>query len=59
MIRFSIRRILETSPYELMLSGEEFVFQTDFGIRYSVSFNKEDIVLGGCATYQIIIRKVE
>lgn len=59
MIRFSIRRILESAPYELMLSGEEFVFQTDFGIHYSVSFNKEDIVLGGCATYQIIIRKIE
>ena len=24
-----------------------------------VSFSKEDIVLGGCATYQLIIRKIE
>lgn len=59
MIKFSLKHILEHSPYELMLSGEEFMFQTDLGVRYSISFNKEDIVLGGCATYQLIIRKIE
>lgn len=42
-----------------MLSGEEFTFKTDYGIHYSVSFSKEDIVLGDCATYQLIIRKIE
>lgn len=59
MIKFSLKHILEHAPYELVLSGEEFIFQTDLGIHYSISFNKEDIILGGCATYQLIIRKIE
>lgn len=59
MIKFSLKHILEHSPYELVLSGNDFMFQTDFDIHYSVSFNKEDIVLGGCCTYQLIIRKIE
>lgn len=59
MIKFSLRRILEHAPYELVLAENNFMFKTDFGIHYSVSFNKEDIVLGGCATYQLIIRKIE
>ena len=44
MIKFSLSRILEESPYNLILSGTDFRFITDFGIHYSVSFNKEDIV---------------
>lgn len=59
MIKFSLKHILEESPYELVLSGEEFMFKTDFGVHYSISFSKEDIVLGDCATYQLIIRKIE
>ena len=59
MIRFSLKRILENAPYDLTLSDNNFVFQTDLGIHYMVSFIKEDIVLGGCATYQLIIRKIE
>lgn len=59
MIKFSLKRILESAPYELVLADDEFTFQTDFNIHYSVSFNKEDIVLGGCGTYQLIIRKIE
>lgn len=59
MIKFSLKHILEHSPYELDLSGDEFMFQTDLGIHYSISFSKEDIVLGGCVTYQLIIRKIE
>lgn len=59
MIKFSLKRILRNAPYDLMLSGDNFMFQTDLGIRYSVSFCKEDIVLGGCDTYQLIIRKIE
>ena len=59
MIRFSLKRILEEAPYELVLSGSDFMFQTDFGIHYDISFKKEDIVLGGCETYQFILRKVE
>lgn len=59
MIKFSLKRILESAPYDLVLSESDFMFQTDFGIHYSISFNKEDIVLGGCETYQLIIRKIE
>ena len=59
MIKFSLSRILEESPYNLILSGTDFRFITDFGIHYSVSFNKEDIVLGECETYQLIIRKID
>ena len=59
MIKFSLSRILEESPYDLFLSGTDFRFITDFGIHYSVSFNKEDIVLGECETYQLIIRKID
>lgn len=59
MIKFSLQRIAEHAPYELLLSGNDFTFRTDLGIHYSVGFNKEDIVLGGCDTYQLIIRKIE
>ena len=59
MIKFSLSRILEESPYDLFLSGTDLRFITDFGIHYSVSFNKEDIVLGECETYQLIIRKID
>lgn len=59
MIYFSLNHILEQAPYKLDLLGSEFIFQTDLGIHYAVSFNKEDITLGGCATYQLIIRKIE
>ena len=59
MIYFSLQRILNKSPYEILLSEGDFLFQTDNKIRYEISFNKEDIVLGGCETYQFIIRKLD
>ena len=59
MIFFSLPRILNQSPYEIILSEGDFLFQTDKGIRYEISFNKEDIVLGECETYQFIIRKLD
>ena len=59
MIRFSLTRLQQDAPYELILSGDSFVFQTDLGIHYSVSFSKEDITFAGCETYQFIIRKIE
>lgn len=53
MIKFSLKYILEHVPYELVLSGDEFIFQTDLGIHHSISFNKEDIVLGkSCHAYR-------
>lgn len=53
MIKFSLKYILEHAPYELVLLGDGFIFQTDLGIHYSISFNKEDIVLGkSCHAYR-------
>lgn len=59
MIKFSLKRLLEHAPYDLVGTGMDFMFQTDFGIHYSVGFSKEDITLAGCDTYQLIIRKIE
>lgn len=59
MIDFSLNRILEKAPYDITLSDAGFIFQTDSGIHYRVSFDKEDIVLGGCYTYQLILQNVE
>ena len=42
MIRFSLTRLQQQAPYELILSGDSFMFQTDLGIHYSISFMKED-----------------
>lgn len=59
MIKFSLTQIQEKSPYEIFFSEGDFIFSTDGNIHYSISFNKEDIVLGSCETYQFIIRKIE
>ncbi|MBQ9678821.1 MAG: hypothetical protein IJV44_11865 [Prevotella sp.] len=59
MIFFSLPRILNQSPYEIILSEGDFLFQTERGIRYEISFVKEDIVFGNCDTYQFIIRKLD
>jgi hypothetical protein len=59
MIDFSLNRILEDSPYGITLSGTGFIFKTDYGIHYRVSFDKEDIILGNCETYQLILQNVE
>ena len=59
MIDFSLQHILQDSPYDITLAEGRFVFQTDFGIHYVVSFDKEDIVLGGCNTYQLILQKAD
>lgn len=59
MIKFYLTRIQEKSPYEIILSEGDFIFLTDRNIHYSISFNKEDMMLGGCETYQFILRKIE
>ena len=59
MIDFSLKHILENSPYDITLTDVGFVFQTDLGIHYRVSFDKESMVLGGCDTYQLILQNVE
>ena len=47
MIDFSLQNILKDSPYDITLSEAGFIFQTDNGIHYRVSFDEEEIVLGG------------
>jgi len=59
MIDFSLKHILQESPYDITLSEVGFIFQTDAGIHYRVSFDEEDIILGGCKTYQLILQNVE
>ena len=59
MIKFSLTKIQEKSPYEIIFSDGDFIFQTEEGIHYSISFSKEELKLGNCDTYQIIIRKIE
>lgn len=59
MIKFSLAQIQEKSPYEIIFSEGDFIFQTDEGIHYSISFSKEEIMLGECESYQFIIRKIE
>ena len=59
MIEFSLKHIQANSPYDITLVENKFVFCTDFGIRYVASFDEEDIVFGGCKTYQFILQNVE
>lgn len=59
MIDFSLKHILEHSPYDITLSEVGFVFKTDYGIHYRVSFDEEDMQFGGCKTYQLILQNVE
>ena len=59
MIEFSLQHILQNSPYDITLSETGFIFLTDNGIHYRVSFDEEDMVLGGCKTYQFILQNVE
>lgn len=59
MIDFSLKYIQANSPYDITMADGKFVFCTDYGIHYVVSFDEESIVLGGCKTYQFILQKVE
>ena len=59
MINFSLKHILQKSPYDITLVEGRFVFETDNNVHYVVSFDEEDIVLGGCKTYQFILQNVE
>ena len=47
MIDFSLQHILQNSPYDITLSEAEFIFETDYGIHYRVSFDEEEIVSHG------------
>ena len=59
MIDFSLANILQNAPYAITLTEAGFVFCTDSGVHYRISFEKEDIVLGGCNTYQLILQNVD
>ena len=59
MIDFALDRILQHAPYSITLTEAGFVFCTDNGVPYRVSFEKEDIVLGGSCTYQLILQNVD
>mgnify|MGYP000001291129 FL=1 len=58
MIKFSLAKLQQNSPYELFYSDGDFSFVTDNGLHYSVSFSEESS-LGNCDTYQLIIRRID
>ena len=59
MIHLSLDTINEYSHYYVMLSPKGgYIFETEGGIHYTISF-EEDSPIGGCDTYQFIIEKME
>ena len=59
MIQLPLERINEQAPYYVMLSPKgNYIFETERGIHYSLSF-EEDTPFGGCETYQFIIDKID
>lgn len=53
----SLDNINAHSPYEVRNSPNgDFVFGTNLGIHYLISF-EEEAPLGGCATFQFVIQK--
>ena len=40
---FELSRINSTSPYKVELRGEEYVFETDYDIRYAVWFEEQPL----------------
>ena len=57
-MELSLTNINAKSPYEVSLTPQGFTFQTKLGIHYDVSF-EPDNEIGGCPTYQLILKKVE
>ena len=59
MMQLSIEQINIRAGYNVRLSPYgEFRFETELGIGYSVSF-EEEMPMGGCNTYQFVIRKMD
>ena len=56
----SLQRINSKAPYEVKISRNEcfYVFTTDKGISYSISFS-EEYEIGGCMSYQFSIDNIE
>lgn len=40
---FDLNRVNQVAPYKVELVNDEYVFETDYEIRYSVWFEKQDI----------------
>lgn len=59
MIQLSLDSINARSYYYVMLSPKgNYIFETERGIHYSISFEEEN-PFGGCNTYQFIIDKID
>ena len=59
MMQLSIEQINSRAGYNVRLSPYgEFRFETELGIGYSISF-EEETPMGGCNTYQFVIKKME
>ena len=59
MIELPLNQINAKSPYEVSYAPNgDFVFATNLGIHYLISFEAEQPV-GGCATFQFVIQKLE
>ena len=59
MIQLSLDSINEHDGYYVMLSPRGgYIFETDNGIHYTISF-EEETSFGGCSTYQFVIEKRE
>lgn len=59
MIQLSLDSINEHDVYYVMLSPRgSYIFETDKGIHYTISF-EEETSFGGCETYQFVVEKRE
>ncbi len=59
MKQLSLDRINKYAHYYVMRSPKgNYIFETERGIHYSISFEK-DTPFGGCDTYQFIIDKID
>ena len=55
----SLDHINERYTYYVMLSPKDnYIFETERGIHYSISF-EEETPIGGCDSYQFIIEKID
>ena len=59
MIELSLEKIHIQSPYEVSYAPNgDFVFATNLGIHYLISFESET-PMGGCDTFQFVIQKLD
>ena len=59
MIELSLNKINAQSPYEVSYAPNgDFVFATNLGIHYLISFEIEEPV-GNCETFQFVIQKLD